>query len=40
MKDDREYSLDFLKIVATIYIIFYHYQQVTGVKFDNFINFW
>lgn len=28
VKSERDYSLDFLKIVATILIIFHHYQQV------------
>ena len=40
MKKERDYSLDFLKILATICIIFHHYQQVTGASFDHFINFW
>ena len=35
----RNYSLDFIKIVATIIIIFHHYQQVTGAFFENKINF-
>lgn len=35
----REYSLDFIKICATIIIIFHHYQQVTGAYFKNKINF-
>ena len=25
---DRQYSIDFLKIVATILIVFHHYQQI------------
>lgn len=37
---DREYALDFLKIVATILIVFHHYQQVTGAYFDGVINFY
>ena len=40
MEKQRDYSLDFLKIIATILIIFHHYQQVTGVYFVNGINFY
>ena len=29
----REYSLDVLKIAATVLIVFHHYQQVTGARF-------
>lgn len=36
----RDYSLDFIKIIATIIIVFHHYQQVTGVIFDRGINFY
>lgn len=36
----RDYSLDFIKIIATIFIIFHHYQQVIGVCFDKGINFY
>lgn len=35
----REYSLDVIKIIATILIVFHHYQQVTGAMFS-VINFW
>lgn len=35
----RDYSLDVLKIVGTILIIFHHYQQITGAVFSR-INFW
>ena len=35
----RNYSFDFLKIVASIGIVFFHYQYLTGARFDNFINF-
>lgn len=35
----RNYSLDFIKIIATIFIIFHHYQQITGAYFHNKINF-
>ena len=36
---ERDYSLDFIKIISTIFIIFHHYQQVMGVYFENKINF-
>lgn len=36
---ERDYSFDFLKIIATILIIFHHYQQVLGIYFENGINF-
>jgi len=39
-KKKRNYSLDFLKILATTGIVFHHFQQVTNVKYDHFINFW
>lgn len=32
----REYSLDVLKIIATIIIIFHHYQQITSTRFLHF----
>lgn len=35
----REYSLDVIKIIATVIIIFHHYQYVTGAKFEQGINF-
>lgn len=37
---DREYSFDFIKVIATFCIFFHHYQQVTGVYFENGLNFW
>lgn len=37
---NRKYSIDVLKCLATILIIFHHYQQMTGVRFDNFVNFY
>lgn len=37
--DKREYSLDFIKIVATVLIIFHHYQQTVQVTFDG-LNFY
>lgn len=36
----RKYSLDVLKCIATVLIIFHHYQQMTGVYFEGFINFY
>ncbi len=39
-KAKRSYSLDFLKILATVGIVFHHFQQVTGAKYEGFINFW
>ena len=35
----REYSLDILKFLATTFIIFHHYQQLTDTFFENGINF-
>ena len=35
----REYSLDVLRILATIGIVFHHFQQVTGTYFENGWNF-
>ena len=39
-KANRNYSLDFLKILAAIGIVFHHFQSITGVRYDNFINFY
>ena len=37
----RNYALDFLKGIATIAIVFHHYQQATGAKFAyNFCDGW
>ena len=33
MEKKRDYSLDFIKIIATILIVFHHYQQVVGGHF-------
>ncbi len=38
MQKQRSGVLDFVKIVATILILFHHYQQVMGVRFET-INF-
>lgn len=35
----RNYSLDFLKICATILIVLHHYQQVSGARFE-YVNFY
>ena len=35
----RQYSLDVLRIIATILIIFHHYQQITGTYFEGSLNF-
>lgn len=32
-------GISLLKIVSTVLIIFHHYQQITGLRFKNFINF-
>ena len=39
MKKERNYSLDFLKIIATILIVCHYYQQILGVEFEA-INFY
>ena len=40
MEKERYGSLDFLKVIATVTLVFHHYQQLLSVKFDNFINFY
>lgn len=35
----RFYSLDIFKIIATIFIVFHHYQQISRVYFQNQVNF-
>lgn len=37
---DRIYSLDFLRIIATLIIVMHHYQQLMYVFFDGRINFY
>lgn len=37
---ERKNSLDVLRIVATILIVFHHYQQTTGAYFEGHINYW
>lgn len=39
MEKERNYSLDFLKIIATILIVFHHYQQILNIEFKG-INFY
>ncbi len=36
---NRVYSLDLLRVIATIFIIFHHYQQNSNLQFDKGINF-
>lgn len=38
--NNRQYSLDFLKTLATAFIIFHHYQQYISGAFINGINFY
>ena len=40
MGNERRYSLDVLRIIATILIIFHHYGQVTGLYLEGHINYW
>lgn len=40
MNGKREYSLDVLKFIGIIIIIFHHYQQMTGTYFERMINFY
>lgn len=37
---NRNYALDFLKIVATVIIVFHHYQQATKTIYSNGINYY
>lgn len=37
---ERKYWIDFLKVVATVLIIFHHYQQLVGVFFEGTLNFY
>lgn len=37
---ERYYSLDFLKIVATVIIICHHFQQLSGAFYPGYINFY
>ena len=40
MGNERKYSLDVLRIIATILIVFHHYGQVTGLYLEGHINYW
>lgn len=35
-KRTRLYSLDMLKVIATVFIVFHHYQQLEGVEYKGF----
>jgi len=37
---DRDYSLDFLKFLAAIFIVFHHYQQLLDITFPTEISYW
>ena len=37
---ERQYSLDFIKILATAFIIFHHYQQYISGSFEHGVNFY
>ena len=39
MGNERKYSLDVLRIIATVLIVMHHYQQTTGAYFEGHINF-
>lgn len=39
-KDNRKYAIDFIKVICTVLIVFHHYQMVTGLRFENNINFY
>lgn len=36
MQKERQFSLDILKVMATIFIVFHHYQQITGTHLERF----
>lgn len=38
-KAERNYSLDFLKFIAAIGIVFHHFQATTYARYEGFINF-
>ena len=38
--EKRNCFLDCVKFFAAIFIVFHHYQQITGAHFDGIINFW
>lgn len=36
----RSYALDAVKVLATTCVLFHHFQQVSGARFEHHINFW
>ena len=38
--EKRQYSLDFIKVIATVFILFHHYQQFISGPFESGINFY
>lgn len=40
MNKQRIYTLDAIKLIASIFIIFHHYQYIRGISFSNGINFY
>ena len=36
----KNLGISLLKILSTTLILFMHYQQMTGLRFNNFINFY
>lgn len=36
----RNHALDFVKVLATTFILFHHYQQISGVQYTNHPNFY
>ena len=40
MSSERKYSLDILRVIATILIVFHHYQQITGSFWEGRLNFY
>jgi len=40
MEKTRQYNLDLLKVIATIFILFHHYQQYICGSFTNGLNFY
>lgn len=40
MSNNRNYSLDVIRIVATILIVFHHYQQIFAVTYPSGVNYY
>lgn len=38
-RSNRNYTLDFVKIIATVFILFHHFQQISGAWYSNHPNF-